>query len=178
MTACWYVARCRPQREAHAVHELLDLGFKAFHPTYTKRVGKGATRRIVERPILPGYCFVEFDRLGQGWERCWAAKSIFGILGQGSTPLAVPMEAIIRYIDQATTDESDLARILAPETVIDVGDTVRIATLAGNHPFEGHIVPVLALDRSGNLAVEFELFGGKAFASLIPRAVAVKSVAA
>lgn len=173
----WYVARVRPQREDRAVEELLDLGFRAFHPTYSRRVGKGRTRRDETRPIIPGYAFVQFDVRQRGWERCYAAKSIFGLLGSDYRPMPVPEAAIVRYIDLVTS-EDDIDRVLAPERVIDRGDTVRISTPSGNHPFEGWIVPVMAVDKSGNLAVEFQLFGGKSFATVIPRSFVVKSVAA
>lgn len=93
----------RPQRHAWGVQEhLWSRGFRTFNPTCLERRFLVRYRRhdTVERPLFPGYMFVEFDPYYHIWQRMLTARGMLGLVkGPGSEmPARVDPLAMKRLI--------------------------------------------------------------------------------
>ena len=57
----WYVVRVRTQKEYEVEKSLIDLGIECWLPRMksTQRVGKQRKLKMVERPYIPGFLFVD-----------------------------------------------------------------------------------------------------------------------
>lgn len=161
----WYVASVRSNCEDRAVRDLRAVGFDAFNPTYSKRVGRANLRRTLTRALMPGYCYVQLDIASPNAIRAaYNVKDVSGLLGSGFTPGVVPdaVVAVWRAFDETPIER--LPGYVDPVPTFRAGDTV--STVDG--PLAGMILPVLAVDKSGNPAVEFTMFG-KTHAKVVRR---------
>jgi len=55
----WYALRVRVAREKRAEQRLHDAGFTAFAPTYSQPSQWSDRLKTIERPLFPGYVFVQ-----------------------------------------------------------------------------------------------------------------------
>jgi transcription antitermination factor NusG len=87
--APWFAATVKPQHEI-AVARSLDLrGIEQFSPTFDLSRGhQRADRRLLRRPLFPGYVFCRIDRLAR--TAVLQTPGVTSIVGFGGIPEPIP----------------------------------------------------------------------------------------
>jgi transcription antitermination factor NusG len=96
----WYVCRSVKKGETDAAAELVAVGFDAFCPMERKLEKDRLSKKwkVVARPLLTGYLFVELDLGEPGWGEAAHVDSVSYLLPRGSlTPTPVP-EGLVEAI--------------------------------------------------------------------------------
>jgi len=122
-TGPWYVAVVNPNCLIRAEDELGRLGYRTFTPKIRKWISHARVKKVVDRPILGRYLFVEVGeaplkgaradlteqmtgrRPCQSFDsvrRCNGVESLVGIAGE---PKAVPAVAVERLIGRQLSGE-------------------------------------------------------------------------
>ena len=86
----WYAAATKPSKEALAVQNLANQGFKPFLPRFLKtwRSGRNTGTRLA--PLFPGYVFVSCSPVEAPWRQINSTLGIKRLLGSEFKPLPVP----------------------------------------------------------------------------------------
>lgn len=155
----WVCGYCSPRAESRAVDDILDLGHDAYTPMRTVQVTRARRTFIAQRPLFPGYVFIE---LGPNLEGLYAARTVDGIsqIIGGYSPAIVKQSLIdeLRSAEaQGMFDERP-----KPEIAFKPGEPVRI--MAG--PFNGFVATVLRADPKRRVHVLLNMLGGNVQASI------------
>jgi transcription antitermination factor NusG len=150
----WFAVQSRPHREAVAVAQLHNQGFRVFLPLRSKTWRHA--RRIETRfvPFFPSYLFVALDLDRDRWR---SVNGTFGVqrlvmAGDDSRPVPLP-----RGFIEALQGQADDRGYLRLDELLRVGQTVRIVS----GPFGDRIGELVHLDDSGRVRLLIELLGGR-----------------
>lgn len=101
----WFCVQSHPQAERWADENLRRQGYETFLPVHDVRVRDRVTRtmtHIVERPYLPGYLFVRFDRDRDSWGPICHTRGVKRLfMSTGYRPVPVPESYIADLILEA-----------------------------------------------------------------------------
>lgn len=121
----WFCVQSHPQAERWADENLRRQGYETLLPMHDVRVRDRVTRtmtHIVERPYLPGYLFVRFDRDRDPWGPICHTRGVKRLFtSSGHRPVPVPWDYMARLIAEA------------PERRILRADAGRGENLTGEH---------------------------------------------
>lgn len=107
----WYVVQVGAGKEAHMkeiLEDFLSPGLirHVFYPLYESSYKKDGMRRIITRPLFPGYLFLEIDQTGRLAELEEQLKGIIEfhhllITGKVCTPISVQEQSFLtEHTDQ------------------------------------------------------------------------------
>ncbi len=149
----WFAAQTISHREKTALFHLNAQGFRAFFPSFQKKVRHARTVRDVIQPLFPGYIFVIIDPDRSHWRSINGTIGISRLVTTGDRPLPAPagvIEALIASMDGAGRVQLDHG--------LRVGQRVRV--LAG--PFAEQFGILERLDARGRVRVLLSILGGPA----------------
>ncbi len=164
----WHVLLTEPSRERVAAARLKGMGFGPYVPTfqkltsYTVRSMFGVTRRkrLIERPLFPGYLFMPLNV-------AWSFGPMYDVPGlrvgerRNCSPfLKINGQFVTLSEDQMAIIREVTHRINNPEDLglpYKVGDTVRIL----DGPFAERLAEISTLDDSERIMLLLELLGQK-----------------
>ncbi|MFG6531397.1 MULTISPECIES: transcription termination/antitermination protein NusG [unclassified Sulfitobacter] len=154
----WFVAQLRPHGLSQARVHLKRQGFETYSPLLMEssrsRPGKGS----LERPLFPGYLFVNFDPNQTGWTAINSTRGVSRlILNDLRRPRPLP-EGLIR----ALQNRCDPEEAYQGENDLEVGDRVRVLT----GPFAELVTKIEALPSAGRVGVLIDLMGREVRSSL------------
>jgi len=112
MHASWFVVQTLPQAEAKAKRHLINQGFTTYLPFYRRRVRHARRNDVVQRPLFPGYLFVQLDPDLQRWRSINGTVGVRRILTEGDRPRSVP-DCVVEEI-LARQDETGAVKLLSP----------------------------------------------------------------
>ena len=172
----WHVATVNPFSELLAEEHLKADGFQPFNPKFrVARVTRGR-KVITERPYIPGYIFIRFDRDDdERWPRINRTPGVRALLyATYNRPAPIRDEVMELILAQCAGDyviEAEADKVLAK--FIPVGSRVRIT--AGT--FEGHSGPV-TLAHAERVDVILKIFGRPTKVNVLPEQVEMVSACA
>ena len=161
----WYVAQLRPHGLAQARVHLKRQGFDTFSPVLLQSPHNLPNKGNVERPLFPGYLFVNFDPNQTGWRAINNTRGVSRlILNDPRRPRPLPEELI-----HALQDRCDPEEAYKGEDDLEVGNRVRVLT----GPFAELVTKIEALPSAERVSVLIDLMGREVRSSL-PRAHVAK----
>jgi len=148
--ARWYLAYSLPNREEHALNQLMNQKITGFLPKILKSVRHA--RRIQTKLVayFPRYLFVQLDLSRDRWRSVNGTLGVAYLVGPGDFPQPVPVgvvETLLSYSDH--------------RGVITLGEFQkgqRVRMTAG--PFAEQIGVLDRLDATGRVRVLLEIMGG------------------
>ena len=165
----YYLLAAAPQQEAKVGKALKDAGFDFYLPKEPKSVRVGhVKRRMVMKPMLPGYVFPIFDEHRDRWQIITRPddKGRGGIAGVlrlflwGDRPAEVGDEALQRMRDRELEEQmrGNIKKTASPYVAMP-GHFVQIDDGGPWHGFIGEVVDLMA--RASRLLVELNVLGRK-----------------
>jgi transcription antitermination factor NusG len=147
----WYIALTEPSCETKAKVGILRYGFLCNLPTFTKSIWAGRSkRRLVKRPLFPGYIFVGFNFGNERWDLVRDVSGVREFLRVNGRPASIP-QAAINVID-AKVDE--LALPPKQRSTYRKGQDVRVI----DGPYSGFLGPIERLNGKGRVSVMLDMF--------------------
>jgi transcriptional antiterminator RfaH len=147
----WFVAQLKPNGLKDAQTHLARQGFGVFVPARMETLRSGAKLKDIQKPLFPGYVFVQFDPLDRRWAAINSTRGISRLLiTDRRTP--TPLSSDIMGSLIARCDEDGL---LVPLGSLNPGDEVRI--VAG--PFANTMATIEALSDDERVTLLLELVG-------------------
>lgn len=169
----WHVAQTHPYAGLLAETELKRQGYEAFNPTIKETVdfGRGRTREV-ERPYVPGYIFIRFDRELDEWRPIQWTRGIKALMySTVNVPARISDAAMGLLLDRCVV--SPEGKHYVDERAADallwsasVGDTVKIK----DGSFGGFVGPITWAE-GHRLKVLLSIFGRQTEASLLKKQV-------
>ena len=111
MTACWYAARSKANKEQLLCSQLDLQGIEVFYPRLQVIPINPRARRI--RPYFPGYLFARIDLSQKSVSELRWLPALSGIVSFGDEPASIPdhlIKAIQRHVEELN---------LSPEKLMD-----------------------------------------------------------
>ena len=149
----WFVAQLKPQALKIAITNLDRQGFQHFCPKRLETSLKRGKLSASEKPLFPGYIFVQFDPHEAGWTAINSTRGIVRLMvTDRHKPMPIP-DAFMAGL-QARCDSRGV--LLAPSD-LEIGDTVRV--LSG--PFAETVTQIEEFSEDERLQVLIDLMGQK-----------------
>ena len=149
----WHVAQLKPNGLRLAQQHLSRQGFTCFCPRQMEQrlLARLQQSKRVERPLFPGYLFVQFGADQIGWQSINSTRGItrLVLLGQGKLH-ALPTPFMAGLLARC-----DNAGLLTAQESFKTGDRVRLVS----GPFAELVTTVEKLESQDRLQVLFNLMG-------------------
>lgn len=117
----WFAVQAVVNKEKYAIENLRRQGFEAWCPMILKMVRRGRRTVSVQRPLFPGYVFVEIDLETQRWRSIDGTRGVTRLLKFGERPARLPKELVSGML--ALTNEFGVVEFSDP---LDPGDEVQV----------------------------------------------------
>lgn len=157
--AVWHILLTEPGQETTAAAGLIARRYAPYLPTFkrSERARGGAKRRVVERPLFPGYLFLLIDR-AQADLRSARIRAIPGVRDWLMVGTSAECRAILSDREMVEVKKAD-ARInrQKPKLPFDVGSKVEI----DDPLWVGQLGTIEQLDDHGRVRVLIDLLGRK-----------------
>jgi len=121
----WHVARTQSHAEAKALRNLLRQGYEVYLPLCRRWISHARRREVAQRPLFPGYLFVQFDVDHTRWRSINSTIGVIGLICHGELPTPVA-DSIVEAIK--TAEETGLFDYTHKVAKLKPGDKVRIAS--------------------------------------------------
>lgn len=148
----WFLAQLKPNSAQIAQRNLERQGFETFLPieeTTRQSAGRFVT---AQRPLFPGYIFVEFDA-GQGhWRAVNSTQGITRLVSFGRAPAPVPLG----LVDELKTRCDRMGKLVAAPMLAS-GDAVTFT----KGPFSDFLGEVEKVDKDRRVWILMDLMGGQ-----------------
>lgn len=159
MTIYWSCAQCHPHKEPVALRNLRRQRFTAFYPFFLLPT---RFRRLVVRPVFPGYVFIELDDTVPNWAPINSTLGVKRLLTYSSKNEEYRKPTMVPFIDslrRIRNDDSagDHAALLPIGTTVRIcrgpfAEKVALVTLA-----EGDRVKLLLEAFNREIVVDFDV---------------------
>lgn len=146
--APWIVVNTHPHKEASAIANLQNQGFKTYCPMLRKRVRHARRSVSVLRPLFPGYLFIELADGSQSWRPVLSTIGVRTVVRNGEEPSR--LDAL--FISALRAREQD-GVIVAPPAPFVAGQKVRIT----DGPFDGTVATIIDLAEKDRLVVLMDI---------------------
>lgn len=164
-----YLLQAAPQMESNVLKALREAGLDGYLPMAPKSVRFGyVKRRLVMRPMLPGYVFPIFDMHRDNWKIITrpdkdgkgGIEGVVRLFLWGERPVPVPEQAVQQLHDREVEEQmrGNIKKTAAPYVAMP-GSFVQIDDGGSWNGFIGEVVDMFARGRL--LIVELDLFGRK-----------------
>lgn len=147
----WYVVHTQPNREAVALRNLSNQGFKPFLPQFVKTISHARKFHKSMAPLFPRYLFVRLDLNRDRWHSVNGTIGVSTLIMAGDRPSPVK-RGVVETLIESTAPDGEL-RFQQP---LSVGERVRL--VAG--PFAEQLGVLQHFDGSGRVRVLLEIMGG------------------
>lgn len=158
ISGTWYIIVVEPQQEGIVEAWLKGWRFPCYFPKQPKSVKSNYhKRRVVMRPMLPGYLFTSFDVSQSVWKNIPTFPGVRRIIMVDERPVPVPESALYhirREADRAAAEFGTRKRLPMP---CKVGDWVQITEHFSFTGFFGRVVALL--DNKERIILHLDLFG-------------------
>lgn len=152
METGWYIALTEPSRENTAAAGLVGRRFVCYAPTIKKSVWtKTRKRRLVERPMFPGYLFVQLQLGNEPWDYVRSVPGVRDFLKTMGRPVTVPAMAI----EKIKLKEGEL--LLPPKERADYWKGRQVEVMQG--PFATFLGPIERMSGNDRVKVMLDMFG-------------------
>ena len=149
----WFVAQLKPQGLRLAVQNLDRQGFQHFCPKRLETTIKRGKPVADEKPLFPGYIFVQFDPAQGGWTSINGTRGITRlIIADLRRPNPLPAEFMSGLMARCDT----VGVVTAPPD-LEIGDTIRV--LSG--PFAEAVARIEQFTDNERLQILMDLMGQK-----------------
>lgn len=146
-TSGWFALQVVPQHERTVSSLLQYKGYELFSPTYPDRSQWADRKKIVQRPLFPGYVFCRQNESAVGLIR--TTPGVIRIVCFGGQPAFVP-DSEIEAISRALGSE---LRVTPYGSCLKVGQLVEV--IAG--PLRGISGRLVTIRRNARLILSIEL---------------------
>jgi transcriptional antiterminator RfaH len=148
----WYVVRTHSRAETKAQANLLAQGYEGYLPLCRRWVKHARRREVVQRPLFPGYLFVQFDIEHTRWRSIMSTIGVVHLICQGDLPTRVA-EGAVETIKTAEEDGFfDFTRAVAQ---LQPGDKIRVVS----GPFASMIGKLQSAGSNDRIRVLLEILG-------------------
>lgn len=159
----WFVAQLKPQGLRFAVQNLDRQGFQHFRPKRLETTIRRGKPIASERPLFPGYLFVQFDPAEAGWTSINGTRGISRlIITDIRKPKPLPEEFMSGLMARCDT----VGVVTAPPD-LEIGDTIRV--LSG--PFAEAVARIEQFTDDERLQILMDLMGQKTRVSVSTKRV-------
>lgn len=149
----WFVAQLKPQGLRMAVQNLGRQDFQSFCPKRLETSIKRGRATMAEKPLFPGYLFVQFDPAEAGWTSINGTRAINRLI---ITDLRKPKPLPAEFMSGLMARCGTLGVVVAPSG-LEVGDTIRV--LSG--PFAEAVARIEQFTDDERLQILMDLMGQK-----------------
>jgi transcriptional antiterminator RfaH len=141
----WLVLVTHPHREPQAIENLMRQNFRAYCPMTAKRIHHARRVHDAQRPLFPGYVFVE-------WPSQW--RPLLGTIGVRSVVMSdrKPAKLPLGFVESLKARELD-GVIGEPEMAFRIGQQVTIQGGA----FDGLIGQIIEMRSNDRVLVLLDL---------------------
>ena len=149
----WFVAQLKPQGLRLAVQNLDRQGFQHFCPKRLETTIKRGKPMASEKPLFPGYIFVQFDPAETGWTSINGTRGVSRlIITDVRKPTPLPAEFMSGLMARC-----DTGGVVVTPPDLEVGDTIRV--LSG--PFAESVARIEQFSDDERLQILMDLMGQK-----------------
>ncbi len=102
----WYLVQTKPGQVKRATDNLLNQGYRCFHPLLTvQRIRRGRVVGV-EEPMFPNYVFIHLRHWTDRWAPIRSTRGVIRLVAFGGEPTPVPDEVVaeIQARDGAPVD--------------------------------------------------------------------------
>ena len=146
----WYLLQLKANSMQIAVRNLHRQGFRTFLPMQEATIRVQGRFKTGQKPLFPGYLFVEFDPDRGLWRKVNSTLGVARIVSFGSRPAAVPPALVSGLMARCDADGTlDVTLKLEP------GDTVQVVS----GPFAQFIAEVEHIDPQQRVWLLLDLMG-------------------
>ena len=118
----WFVAQLKPNCAAIAERNLVRQGFALFSPFEQLSVRRGQQFKLVQKPLFPGYIFINMAAGSAPWQSINATYGVSRLVSFSlSAPAPVPADLMANLMLRC-----DAAGKLMPSRTFAEGEAVRI----------------------------------------------------
>ena len=157
----WFVAQLKPQGLRMAIQNLDRQGFTHFCPRRLETTIKQGKASAAEKPLFPGYVFVQFDPAETGWTSINGTRGISRLI---ITDIRKPKPLPSNFMSGLMARCDSFGVVTAPPDLA-VGDTIRV--LSG--PFAEAVARIEQFTDDERLQILMDLMGQKTRVS-VPKA--------
>lgn len=105
----WYALHTNIKCEFRAQFGLDGKGFRTFLPLMTRWISHARVRKIVQRPLLSRYLFVELDPNQQSFEDVRRTDGVEAVVSNLGVPVVIPRGLVEAFIGKQLAGEFDYA---------------------------------------------------------------------
>lgn len=105
----WFAIYTNIACERRAQAGLDAKGFRTYLPQCTRWVSHARVRKVVKRPLLTRYLFVEMDPARQSFMAIRATDGVEAIVGTTGTPMTIPPKFVEEFLGRELAGEFDYA---------------------------------------------------------------------
>ncbi|RKT45281.1 transcription/translation regulatory transformer protein RfaH [Thiocapsa rosea] len=114
----WYLVQSKPRQAERAEVNLVQQGYRVFHPQWmVERIYRGR-RVVVEESLFPNYLFISLRRWVDNWYPLRSTRGVARLVAFGREPLPV-QDAMIAEI-QRRLDVRTLQSELCPGQKVEI----------------------------------------------------------
>ena len=118
----WFAVYTNIKSERRACAALQALGYRTYFPEMTRWVSHARVRRVVHRPLMCRYIFVEIEPTKQGFGEIRTIDGVESIVGSSGVPFIIPKDFVEEMIRRQLKGEFDYAH----KEVLPAGAKVRV----------------------------------------------------
>lgn len=142
----WFCLVVDPARIRQIENELAALGYRSFVPKVRRWVSHARVKKVVERPLLGRYLFLELDYPKQSFASAMAVNGIEYAISVCGVPWPMPRREVDNLFDRYLSGEFD-ETALGP---VPVGARVKIV----EGKFENWLATVTGHKKGGALSLK------------------------
>lgn len=158
INATWFIVVVEPQQESTASAGLIGRRFATYFPQQPKSIRSNYhKRRVVMRPMLPGYVLTSFDVRQNGWKRINSVPGVRRILMVDERPVPVPESALYWVRKEEARAAADFGRRKRIPMPCKEGDWVQLVEHPSFTGLFGQVVSIL--DKQERITLEIDFFG-------------------
>jgi len=151
--AFWVVAATHQHRESFALENLTRQGFTAYCPMIKKSIRHARRAFDAQRPLFPGYLFVEYEAGPQLARAMLGTYGIRSVVCHGETPARLP-EGFVESLKAR-----EIGGVISmPETPFAPGQEVAVK----GGPFDGLIGRIAGIGEHDRVLVLLDLLNRQA----------------
>lgn len=145
----WYVVKTRSRHEQVATDMLRRKSFTIFFPEVSSWSKRKDRKKLIKRPLFPGYLFVHFELSNERWLEIKKTHGVVDLIKLHDEPEPIPEEQVLSI---KAVVESGITITNRP--YLNKGDKV----LVTNGPLKGAFgIFIRAEDKKGKLVVSVDL---------------------
>jgi transcriptional antiterminator RfaH len=103
----WYLVYCKPREDERALENLERQGFQCYRPVLAIEQRRVNRKRILDRPLFPGYIFIQLDHVRDNWALIRSTRGVIHLVRFGDYPVRVADAVIDRIRIRLSSVEAE-----------------------------------------------------------------------